>query len=195
MGWLERLIYRLAGVGPTQEMTWKTYAVAMLLFNFAGFLVVYLLQRLQGVLPLNPQGLGAVTPDSSFNTAVSFATNTNWQGYGGETTMSYLTQMLGLTVQNFVSAAAGMAVLVAFIRGFARRSAETIGNFWVDLMRTTLYILLPLSLVLALVLVSQGVVQTFGAYAKVTLVQPTSTTCRRRTRTASRSSTTRASPR
>ena len=134
---------------------------------------MYVLQRLQGVLPLNPQGLGAVSPDSSFNTAVSFATNTNWQGYGGETTMSYLTQMLGLTVQNFVSAAAGMATLVALIRGFARRSAETIGNFWVDLTRSTLYILLPLSFVLALVLVSQGVVQTFGPYAKAAVVQPT----------------------
>jgi potassium-transporting ATPase potassium-binding subunit len=130
LGGLERLIYRLAGVQPDQEMGWKTYAVAMLLFNFAGLLVLYLLQRLQGVLPLNPQGLGAVSTDSSFNTAVSFATNTNWQGYGGETTMSYLTQMLGLTVQNFVSAAMGMAVLVALIRGFARRSAQTIGNFW-----------------------------------------------------------------
>src|SRR3989449_11517137 len=130
--------------------------------------------RSQGLLPLNPQQLGAVSPDSSFNTAVSFATNTNWQGYGGETTMSYLTQMVGLTVQNFASAAAGMAVLVALIRGFARRSAETIGNFWVDLTRTTLYILLPLSFVFALVLVSQGVVQTFGPYAKATVVQPTS---------------------
>ena len=172
LGWLERLIYRLCGVRPDEEMGWKTYAVAMLLFNFLGFLAVYLLQRLQGVLPLNPQGLGAVSPDSSFNTAVSFATNTNWQGYGGETTMSYLTQMLGLTVQNFVSAAAGMATLVAFIRGFARRSAATIGNFWVDLTRTTLYILLPLSFVLALVLVSQGVVQTFRPYVTATVVQP-----------------------
>jgi K+-transporting ATPase ATPase A chain len=172
LGWLERLIYRLSGVRPDREMGWKTYTLAMLLFNFAGLLVVYLLQRLQGVLPLNPQGLGAVTPDSSFNTAVSFATNTNWQGYGGETTMSYLSQMLGLTVQNFVSAAAGMATLAAFIRGFSRRSAETIGNFWVDLTRTTLYIMLPLSFVLALILVSQGVVQTFGEYAKVTVVQP-----------------------
>jgi K+-transporting ATPase ATPase A chain len=135
--------------------------------------VVYLLQRLQGGLPLNPQGLGAVSPDSSFNTAVSFATNTNWQGYGGETTMSYLTQMLGLTVQNFVSAAMGMAVLVALIRGFARRSAQTIGNFWVDLTRTTLYILLPLSFVMALILVSQGTVQTFKSYATVAVVQPT----------------------
>jgi len=173
LGWLERLIYRLAGVRPTEEMGWKTYAVAMLLFNFAGLLVVYLLQRLQGGLPLNPQGLGAVSTDSSFNTTVSFATNTNWQGYGGETTMSYLTQMLGLTVQNFVSAAAGMATLVALIRGFARRSSQTIGNFWVDLTRTTLYILLPLSFILALILVSQGVVQTFKPYATVAVVQST----------------------
>jgi potassium-transporting ATPase potassium-binding subunit len=173
LGWLERLIYRLAGVRPTEEMGWKTYTVAMLLFNVAGLLVVYLLQRLQGGLPLNPQGLGAVSPDSSFNTAVSFASNTNWQGYGGETTMSYLTQMLGLTVQNFVSAAAGMATLVALIRGFARRSSATIGNFWVDLTRTTLYILLPLSFVLALILVSQGVVQTFKPSATVAVVQPT----------------------
>ena len=173
LGWLERLIYRLGGVRPNEEMGWKTYTVAMLLFNFVGLLVVYLLQRFQGVLPLNPQGLGAVSTDSSFNTAVSFASNTNWQGYGGETTMSYFTQMLGLTVQNFVSAASGMATLVALIRGFARRSAETIGNFWVDLTRTTLYILLPLSFVLALILVSQGVVQTFKPYATVAVVQPT----------------------
>jgi len=171
-GWLERLTYRVAGVRPTEEMGWKTYAATMLLFNAAGVLVVYALQRLQGVLPLNPQGLGAVSPDSSFNTAVSFATNTNWQGYGGESTMSYLTQMAALTVQNFVSAATGMAVLVALIRAFARRSAATIGNFWVDLTRTTVYILLPLSFVFALVLVSQGVVQTFGPYAKATVVQP-----------------------
>ena len=174
LGGLERLIYRWSGVRPTDEMGWKTYAATMLLFNLAGVLVVYALQRLQGLLPLNPQQLGAVSPDSSFNTAVSFATNTNWQGYGGETTMSYLTQMVGLTVQNFASAASGMAVLVALIRGFARRSAETIGNFWVDLTRTTLYILLPLSFVFALVLVSQGVVQTFGPYAKATVVRPTS---------------------
>ena len=173
LGWLERLVYRLAGVRPEQEMSWKTYAAAMLVFNFAGLLAVYLLQRLQGVLPLNPQGFGAVSADSSFNTAVSFATNTNWQGYGGETTMSYLTQMLGMTVQNFVSAASGMATLVAFIRGFARRSASTIGNFWVDLTRSTLYILLPLSFVLALLLVSQGVVQTYAAYPKIAVLQPT----------------------
>jgi len=173
LGWLERLIYRMSGVSPKAEMGWKTYALTMLIFNLAGLLAVYALQRLQGVLPLNPAGLGAVSPDSSFNTAVSFATNTNWQGYGGETTMSYLTQMLALTVQNFVSAATGMAVAAALIRGFARRSAGTIGNFWVDLTRTTLYILLPLSFVFALVLVSQGVVQTFGPYAKVAVVQPT----------------------
>jgi potassium-transporting ATPase potassium-binding subunit len=173
LGWLERLGYRLCGVKPEEEMSWRVYALAMLLFNFAGMLAVYLLQRVQGGLPLNPQGFGAVSPDSSFNTAASFATNTNWQGYGGESTMSYLTQMIGLTVQNFVSAASGMAVLVALIRGFARRSAQTIGNFWVDLTRTTLYILLPLAVVLALVLVSQGVVQTFGPYPKVTVVQPT----------------------
>ncbi len=172
LGWLERLIYRLCGVRPNEEMGWKPYAIAMLLLNFLGVLAVYLLQRLQGVLPLNPQALGAVSPDSSFNTAVSFATNTNWQGYGGESTMSYLTQMLALTVQNFVSAASGMATLVAVIRGFARRSAQTIGNFWVDLTRTTLYILMPLSFVLALVLVSQGVVQTFRPYVTATVVQP-----------------------
>ena len=173
LGWLERLIYKASGVAPGAEMGWKTYALTMLLFNLAGLLAVYALQRLQGMLPLNPAGLGAVSPDSSFNTAVSFATNTNWQGYGGETTMSYLTQMLALTVQNFVSAATGMAVAVALIRGFARRSAGTIGNFWVDLTRTTLYVLLPLSIVFALVFVSQGVVQTFGPYAKVAVVQPT----------------------
>jgi K+-transporting ATPase ATPase A chain len=137
-----------------------------------GLLILYALQRVQGALPLNPQALGAVSADSSFNTAVSFATNTNWQGYGGETTMSYLTQMLGLTVQNFVSAAAGMATLAALIRGLARRSAQTIGNFWVDLTRTTLYILLPLSLVGALVLVSQGVVQNFRPYETVAVLQP-----------------------
>jgi K+-transporting ATPase ATPase A chain len=173
LGWFERLVYRLGGIRADQETGWKHYAIAMMTFNIAGLVVLYLLQRLQGVLPLNPQALGAVSPDSSFNTAVSFVTNTNWQGYGGETTMSYLTQMLGLAVQNFVSAATGIATLAAFVRGFARRSAETIGNFWVDLTRTTLYILLPLSFILALALVSQGVVQTFEPYAKATVVQPT----------------------
>src|SRR5882762_11501560 len=172
-GWLERLIYRVSGIRPQEEMGWKTYTATMLLFNLAGLLALYLLQRVQGILPLNPAGLGAVSPDSSFNTAVSFATNTNWQGYGGESTMSYLTQMLALTVQNFASAAAGMAVLAAMIRGFARRSVQTIGSFWVDMTRTTLYILLPLSFVLALILVSQGMVQTFGPYVKATVVQAT----------------------
>jgi potassium-transporting ATPase potassium-binding subunit len=173
LGPLERLIYRLCGVRAEEEMGWQTYAIAMLLFNLLGFLAVYALQRLQGVLPLNPQGFGAVTPDSSFNTATSFATNTNWQGYGGEVTMSYLTQMLALTVQNFVSAATGMAVLVAFIRGLVRHTAQTIGNFWVDLTRSTLYILLPMALVLALIQVSQGMVQNFSAYQTVPLLQPT----------------------
>ncbi|MBZ0254197.1 MAG: potassium-transporting ATPase subunit KdpA, partial [Candidatus Methylomirabilis sp.] len=173
LGPLERLFYRLAGVRPEREMTWKTYALAALAFNAVGLLVVYGLQRLQSVLPLNPQGLGAVTPDSAFNTAVSFATNTNWQGYGGETTMSYLTQMAGLGVQNFLSAATGIAVLVALIRGIARRQTDRIGSFWVDLSRSTLYVLAPLALVLALLLVSQGVVQPFAPYAKATLVEPT----------------------
>jgi len=176
-GPLERLIYGLCGVRanrPEAEMDWKTYAFAMMLFNLLGLLAVYALQRFQGLLPLNPQDLSAVTPDSSFNTAVSFATNTNWQGYGGETTMSYLVQMLGLTVQNFVSAAAGMATLVAFIRGLARRTAQTIGNFWVDLTRSALYILLPLSVILALIQVSQGVVQNFSGYQTVPLLQATS---------------------
>jgi K+-transporting ATPase ATPase A chain len=177
LGPLERFIYWLCGVRAERaeaEMNWRTYAIAMLLFNLFGFLALYALQRIQGVLPLNPQGLGAVTPDSSFNTAASFATNTNWQGYGGETTMGYLVQMLGLTVQNFVSAASGMATLVALIRGVARRTAQTIGNFWVDMTRSTLYILLPLSVVLALIQVSQGVVQNFSAYKTVPLLQATS---------------------
>ncbi len=170
---VERLLYRAIGINADTEpgMDWKRYAFAALVFNLIGVLVVYALQRLQGVLPLNPMALGAVSPDSSFNTAVSFATNTNWQGYGGESTMSYLTQMLGLAVQNFVSAATGMAVLVAFIRGFTRKQTNTIGNFWVDLTRSTLYILLPLSIVLAVVLVSQGVVQTFDKAATVALVE------------------------
>ena len=176
LGPSEQGIYRLAGIQPSVESNWKRYALSVLLFNFIGFVVVYLLQRLQGVLPMNPQGFAAVSPDSSFNTAVSFATNTNWQGYGGEATMSYLTQMLGLSVQNFVSAASGMAVLVAVIRGFARRRANEIGNFYVDLTRSTLYILLPLSLLLAVILMSQGVVQSFSAYDSVDLVEPVTVT-------------------
>ncbi|TMB15991.1 MAG: potassium-transporting ATPase subunit KdpA, partial [Deltaproteobacteria bacterium] len=161
LGPLERFLYRAAGVRADEGMTWKTYTLAMLAFNALSVVVVYVMQRVQGWLPLNPQQFGAVSADSAFNTATSFATNTNWQGYGGEMTMSYLTQMLALTVQNFVSAAAGIATLIAFIRGLRAKHSKTIGNFWVDLVRTTLYILLPMSLVLALLLVSQGVVQNF----------------------------------
>ena len=171
---LEALLYRLSGVNPKEEMRWTDYAVSFLIFNLLGVLAVFALQRLQAYLPFNPQGLPGVSSDSAFNTAVSFATNTNWQGYSGEVTMSYLTQMLGLTVQNFVSAAAGMATLVALIRGFTRRNTDTIGNFWVDLTRSTLYILMPLSLILALVLVGQGVVQTFSSYRSVPLLETVS---------------------
>ncbi|MGH8770721.1 MAG: potassium-transporting ATPase subunit KdpA [Burkholderiales bacterium] len=167
----ERGLYRVSGV-DLSEMSWQRYALAFMIFNALGALVVYALQRAQAYLPLNQMDLGAVSPDSSFNTAVSFATNTNWQGYGGETTMSYLTQMLGLTVQNFVSAASGIAVLIALVRGFTRAGASTIGNFWVDLTRATLYVLLPLSLILSLALVSQGVVQTFDPYAETALIEP-----------------------
>ena len=175
LGPLERLVYRLCGIRPDDkdEMDWKAYALSMMVFNVAGVLLLYAIQRLQGLLPLNPQGLGAVAPDLAWNTAASFVTNTNWQNYTPETTMSYLTQMAGLAMQNFASAATGMAMAVALIRGFARRSARTIGNFWVDLIRGTLNILLPISLVLALVFVSQGMVQTFSPYLKVNVVQPT----------------------
>ena len=172
LGPLERLFYRVSGVDSKAEMSWKEYAKAVLVFSALGLLSVYGLQRGQALLPLNPQALGAITPDSSFNTSVSFVTNTNWQGYGGEVTMSYLSQMLALGTQNFVSAATGMAVLVALIRGLSRRSAFTIGNFWVDLTRSTLYILLPLSCILALALVSQGVVQSLKPSQTVSLVQP-----------------------
>ncbi|HEX7929255.1 MAG TPA: potassium-transporting ATPase subunit KdpA, partial [bacterium] len=168
---LEQVTYRLARIDTTEEMSWKDYAMAVLWFSLLSTVAVYLLQRLQMWLPLNPEGQAAVSADSSFNTAISFATNTNWQGYGGESTMSYLTQILALTVQNFVSAAAGMAVLVAFIRGIIRRQTNALGNFWVDLTRSTVYILLPLSTVLALVLVSQGVVQTFSSYAHAPLME------------------------
>jgi K+-transporting ATPase ATPase A chain len=173
LGQLEHAIYRLAGVDAKSEMSWRRYAIAVLLFNALGFIVVYALLRLQSALPLNPQGLPNATADLAFNTAASFATNTNWQSYGGETTLSYLTQMLGLTVQNFLSAASGMAVLVALIRGLARRNAQTIGNVWVDLTRSTLYILLPLSIIVSLALTSQGVIQNFKAYRTVNLVEPT----------------------
>ena len=168
---IENLFYRMCGVDSKQEMRWNRYALAMLWFALLGVLAVYVLQRLQGMLPLNPQGFGAVSPDSAFNTAISFLTNTNWQGYTGESTMSYFVQMTGLAVQNFFSAAAGMAVLVALIRGFARHTVETIGNFWVDMTRTIIYILLPISTVLALVLVSQGVIQNLSAYQTVPTVE------------------------
>ncbi|MDI1278871.1 potassium-transporting ATPase subunit KdpA [Methylobacter sp.] len=183
LGPLEAGFYRLSGVNPEQEMGWKSYAAALLWFNLFGGLTVFALQMLQAHLPLNPQQMANVTVDSAFNTAVSFATNTNWQGYSGETTMSYLTQMLGLSVQNFVSAATGMAVLVAMIRGFQRTHADGIGNFWADLTRGTLYILLPLSFVLALVLVGQGVVQTFKPYQTVPLVEQVSTATEKTTQT------------
>jgi K+-transporting ATPase ATPase A chain len=171
LGPLERLIYRMFGIRPEDEMSWKAYAGAAILFKLAFFFLLYMILRLQGMLPLNPQGFLGVPPDLAFNTAVSFITNTNWQAYGGESTLSYLSQMMGLGVQNFVSAAQGMAVLVALIRGFTRRTASTIGNFWVDLTRSTLYILLPLSLIMAVLLVSQGVVQNFSPYKNVTLLQ------------------------
>ena len=172
-GPIERLIYRAAGVTADQEMGWKSYALAMLLFNALGTLAVYLILRAQQSLPLNPQGMVGASPDLSFNTATSFASNTNWQSYGGESTLSYFSQMAALTVQNFVSAATGMAVLVALIRGITRRSATTLGSFWVDLVRTTVYILTPLSFVVAIVLVSQGVVQNFTGYSSASLVQAT----------------------
>jgi K+-transporting ATPase ATPase A chain len=180
LGWLERGIYALCGVRTDAkhrpiETGWKSYAAGILIFNAIGFVAVYLLQRLQHVLPANPAGLGAVEAKSAFNTAVSFATNTNWQGYGGETTMSYLTQMLGLGVQNFLSAATGIAVLAALIRGLSRKSSTTIGNCWADLTRVTLYILLPLSIVLAVALVSQGVVQSFRGPQEVALTVPLTT--------------------
>ncbi|MDC6166212.1 potassium-transporting ATPase subunit KdpA [Paucibacter sp. XJ19-41] len=202
MGAVEGGLFRLAGVKPTEGMHWKQYAIALLLFNFIGVLAVYALQRFQGLLPLNPQGMAAITPDSAFNTAISFVTNTNWQGYGGESAMSYLSQMLALTVQNFVSAATGIAVVFALIRGFAGKGRvspppagtqaaprggqvvlgsgpandlqATIGNFWADLSRITLWVLLPISFVLAIFFVGQGVIQNFDAYKEVSTVEATS---------------------
>ena len=168
----EACIYRLAAVNPASEMSWKRYAIALLVFNSLGAVFVYLLQRLQAWLPLNPQHFANVSPDSAFNTAVSFVTNTNWQGYSGESTMSYLTQMAGLAVQNFLSAATGIVVAIALIRAFARHSMATIGNFWVDMTRCTLYVLLPIATLLAIAFVSQGVVQNFGAYKDVAIIEP-----------------------
>ncbi|ANA35615.1 Potassium-transporting ATPase potassium-binding subunit [Ralstonia mannitolilytica] len=173
LGPVERLFYRVAGVNPQAEMGWKRYALAVIVVNVLGALAVYALQRAQQWLPLNPQGFGAITPDSSFNTAISFVSNTNWQGYSGESTMSYLTQMLGLAVQNFLSAATGIAVVIALIRGFARHSANTIGNFWVDFTRATVYVLLPLSILVSVFFVSQGVIQNFDGYKEVTTVTAT----------------------
>jgi K+-transporting ATPase ATPase A chain len=169
---VERFIYRISGVDADEEMTWKEYAVGLLLFSLAGILLLFLIQRVQGLLPLNPTKMGVVGSATAFNTAVSFVTNTNWQNYGGESTLSYLTQMMGLTVQNFVSAAAGIAVLLALIRALARHTAATLGNFWVDVTRSILYVLLPLSFIFAMVLVSQGVVQTFSTSVTAKLIQP-----------------------
>ena len=171
-GPLERLLYRICGVDPNAEMGWKHYSIAVILFNLLGALAVYALQRMQGSLPLNPQAFAAISPDSAFNTAVSFVTNTNWQGYSGEAAMSYLTQMLALAVQNFFSAATGLAVVIALIRGFARHNAQTIGNFWVDAVRSVLYILLPLALLIAIFFMGQGVIQNFDGYKTVTLSEP-----------------------
>ncbi len=171
LGGCERGIYRLCGIDPAAQMSWKQYALCLLLFNALGALALYALQRWQAWLPLNPQRFPGVSPGSSFNTAVSFITNTNWQGYSGESAMSYLTQMAGLTVQNFLSAASGMVVAIALIRGLARHSCATIGNLWVDMTRAVLYILLPLALLLALLLVSQGVIQNFSSYKNVTTLE------------------------
>ncbi len=168
---LEQPLWRIAGVRPDQESGWLHYLLGLLVFNGLGVLAVYALQRLQHLLPLNPQGFGAVTPDSAFNTAISFMANTNWQGYGGESTMGYLVQMLGLTVQNFLSAATGIVVVIALVRGFSRHSVSTIGNVWVDLTRATLWVLLPLSLVFALFFVGQGVVQNLSAYLQATTLE------------------------
>jgi potassium-transporting ATPase potassium-binding subunit len=173
---VERILYRVSGVKADEDMSWVRYSLAMLVFNVAGLLVVYALMRLQVWLPLNPQHMDNVPPDLSMNTAISFATNTNWQAYSGESTLSYLTQMLGLSVQNFLSAATGIAVLIALIRGFTRRTSKAIGNFWVDLTRSTLYILLPLAFVMSLALVWQGVPQNFSAYKSVPLVEATTAT-------------------
>ena len=173
---IERLVYRTTGVDEAREMRWTEYAVALLLFSVVSMLVLYLMQRLQSFLPFNPQGLSAVAPDLAFNTAASFTSNTNWQAYGGETTMSYFTQMAGLAYHNFVSAAVGIAVAIAFIRGIAQAETETIGNFWVDLVRASLWVLLPISIVGALFLVSQGVVQNLKPYDKVTVIDPQTVT-------------------
>lgn len=169
--WLEKAFYKICGINSQQEMGWVAYTQAILTFNFFGFLTVFLLQIFQHTLPLNPQNLSAVPLDLAFNTAISFTTNTNWQSYAGETTLSYLVQMVGLTVQNFLSAATGLAVLLALTRGIIRKNADTIGNFWVDLVRSVVYLFLPLSILMALVLVGEGVIQNFSSYTEVTTLE------------------------
>ena len=171
LGWLERLTYRIGGVNATDEMNWKQYAGAVVVFNLLGFLATLLIQLFQASLPLNPAALPNVPFPLAFNTAVSFMTNTNWQAYSGESTLSYLTQMLALGVQNFLSAATGIAVLIALIHGLGRKGAATLGNFWVDLTRATLYVLLPLSFIFAMILIGQGVVQTFGPDVNATTLE------------------------
>ena len=173
LNWLERLIYKLVGVDATEETNWKSYAFGLLAFNLIGFLFVFVLQLTQAYLPMNPAQLGNVSWHSAFNTAVSFMTNTNWQGYSGETTLSYLVQMLALTVQNFVSAATGIAVLLALTKGLSRKTTDKLGNFWVDLTRSTLYVLLPLSIIFAIFLVGQGVIQNFDTYQTAHTLQGT----------------------
>ena len=173
LGWLERLTYKLVGVDSTEETNWKSYTFGLLLFNLIGFLFVFLLQLTQAFLPLNPANLPNVSWHSAFNTAASFITNTNWQGYSGETTMSYFVQMIGLGVQNFVSAATGIAVLIALARGLSRKTTDKLGNFWVDLTRSTLYVLLPLSILFAVILVGQGAIQNFDTYQTAHTLQGT----------------------
>ncbi len=169
---LERFTYRLMGVDSGKEHDWKQYTLAMLLFSMVSCIFTYAILRLQHLLPLNPQGLGPLSPDLAFNTAVSFATNTNWQSYGGESTMSYLSQMVALAIHNFTSAATGIAIAAALVRGIARHSAKTLGNFWVDLVRVTYYLLLPICLIFAVFLVSQGMIQNFKPYTKAKLTEP-----------------------
>src|SRR6187549_3386745 len=169
---IERLIYKLTGVDERREMRWPEYAVSVLMFSVVSMLVLYAMQRVQGLLPLNPQGFGGVTPDLAFNTAASFTTNTNWQAYGGESTMSYFTQMAGLAYHNFVSAAVGLSVAIAFIRGIAQKEKDTLGNFWVDMVRASLWVLLPIAVAGALFLVSQGVVQNLRPYDKAAVIDP-----------------------
>ena len=164
---VERLVYRLLGIDPKREQDWKQYTISMLFFSLVGLLFTYAILRLQHLLPLNPQGFGPVSPDLAFNTAVSFTTNTNWQNYGGESTLSYFSQMVGLVFHNFVSAATGIVIAAALVRGIARHTAKTIGHFWVDLVRVNLYLLLPICVLYALFLVSQGMIQNFKAYETV----------------------------